>query len=257
MASFMTPPSAHSGAAGELRAQDAVLHRTAIAGPATVVSSPGSTAIPVIHAPAAVDGELQPAAMPSSPDHREEMQRQPDFSSAESPGSFPASRAFAKQAIARRTVGGGMAMQRHAGVGEGMPASPSRAASGRMDTTVRPLVLAHGMQHVRQLQRMVAAIGEGESARGGITRLTGEAYGASTHSFPLARRETPEDQYGVVPAPHRGPGGIHGVPDNEGTAAESSAGKPDADEMAEQAWRLISERLVIEQERRGLTQWHR
>jgi hypothetical protein len=257
MASFMTPPSAHSGAAGELRAQDAVLHRTAIAGPAAVVSGPGSTVIPVIHAPAAVDGELQPAAMPSSPGHREEVQRQPDFSSAESPASFPASRTFAKQAIARRTVGGGMAMQRHAGVGEGMSASLSRAASGRMDTTVRPLVLAHGMQYVRQLQRMVAAIGEGESARGGIMRLTGEAAGASTHSFPSARRETPEDQYGVVPAPNQGGGGSHGVPDNEGAAAESSAGKPDADEMAEQAWRLISERLVIEQERRGLTQWHR
>jgi hypothetical protein len=150
-----------------------------------------------------------------------------------------------------------MAVLRHAGFDEGVPADPSRGASGRMDAAVRPLVPAHGIQQVRQLQRMVAAIGEGGSAPGRIMRFTGEAAGASTHPLPLARQEAPEDQYGVVPAPHRGAGGIHGVPGNEVMAAESSVGKPDADEMAEQAWRLISERLVIEQERRGLAQWHR
>jgi hypothetical protein len=148
-------------------------------------------------------------------------------------------------------------MRRHAGFDEEMPANPSRAASGWMDATARPLVLANGVQQVRQLQRMEASIGEGEAALARLMRFAEDANSAGAHSLPLARQEAPEDRYGVVPAPHLGAGGVRATPHSEVAAAESSVGKPDADEMAEQTWRLISERLVIEQERRGLAQWSR
>jgi hypothetical protein len=67
----------------------------------------------------------------------------------------------------------------------------------------------------------------------------------------------PEDLYGVVPVPGDHPGGMHTTSHkNEGTQTTgSSSGGADPDEVAEQAWRIIAKRLVIEQERRGLTKW--
>jgi hypothetical protein len=143
------------------------------------------------------------------------------------------------------------------GLDEGEPASLSRTASSRADVE-RPLVLVPRIPQMQQMQRMEAGTQGGEAAVWGrIMRATDDADGGSAHSFPLARQESPEDRYGVVPAPFQSPRGAHGAPGGEVAAAESSAGKPDTDEMAAQTWRLISEQLMIEQERRGLTSWHR
>jgi hypothetical protein len=184
------------------------------------------------------------------------MQRLPRFASATSAGSpalFPVFQTFAMQAGPWSARRDGM----EAGFDEGKPASPSRAVSRSADTAARPFVPAHRAPQVRQVQRAEAGMGERGTEWSQIMRLADDANGGAIHSLPLARQEAPEDRYGLVPAPHSGPGGVRGAPGSEVAAAESSIGKPDADEMAEQTWRLISERLVIEQERRGLASWSR
>jgi hypothetical protein len=194
--------------------------------------------------------------MTASHGYPEMVQRQSRFASAASAGSpalFPVFRTFAMQAHPWTTRRDGMEM----GFDEGKPATPSRAVSRWADTAVRPFVLAHRAPQARQAQRAEAGMGEGEAAWDRIMRVVDDASGGAIRSLPLARQEAPEDRYGVVPAPHSGPAKVHGVPGSEAAAAESSIGKPDADEIAEQAWRLISERLVIEQERRGLASWSR
>jgi hypothetical protein len=248
-------PGAPSSTTGEWQTRDATLRRAATASPATV-SGPGFATIPVIHAPTAVDGALRPDTLPSSDSYPEIVQRKSRFASQASAGSpalFPVFRAFGMQAGPWTAGRDGM----EAGFDEGKPASPSRAVSRWTDTAARPFVLAHRAPQVRRAQRAEAGMGEGEAAWSQIMRLTDDANGGAIHSLPLARQEAPEDRYGLVPAPHSGPGGVRGAPGSEGAAAESSIGKPDADEMAEQTWRLISERLVIEQERRGLASWSR
>lgn len=61
----------------------------------------------------------------------------------------------------------------------------------------------------------------------------------------------PEDRYGVVSPAESAETRV--LPEQ---APSGSAPKgPDPEEIAEQAWRMIAERLVIEQERRGLTRW--
>jgi hypothetical protein len=194
--------------------------------------------------------------MTASYGYPEIMQRQPRFASAASAKSstlFPVFRNFAMQApqwMARPD-------RMEAGFDEGKPARASRAVSRWADTAARPFVLARGGPQARQAQRMEAGMGEGEAAWSQIMRLVDDADDRAIRSLPLARQEAPEERYGLVPAPHPVPGGVRGAPGSEVAAAESSIGKPDADEIAEQAWRLISERLVIEQERRGLAPWSR
>jgi hypothetical protein len=84
-------------------------------------------------------------------------------------------------------------------------------------------------------------------------RVSGDTTGASTHSpYPA----TPEDRYGVVPAPNEISRQASGVlPGEASRTAVSPSGQPDSDEIAEHAWRMMAERLVIEQERRGLAKW--
>lgn len=240
---------------GELRASDAALRRTAIASP---VSASGSIAVPV-HPPAAGIGESWSAATPSWHGYQEAVQRKPNSAPAGSPALSPVlspvSRIFAMQAHPWRKGRDRL----EASPDEGTPANPSRAASSWADTATagRPLVLIPRIPQMPQMQRMEAGMGDGGAAWGRIMRVADDARGGSAHSFPLARQETPEDRYGVVPAPSQGPAGVHGAPGSKVAAAETSTGKPDTDEMAAQTWRLISERLVIEQERRGLAPWHR
>lgn len=255
LAGLVHLPGERLSTMGELRASDAALRRTAIASP---VSASGSIAVPV-HPPAAGIGESWSAATPSWHGCREAVQRKPNSAPAGSPALSPVlspvSRIFAMQAHPWSRERDRL----EAGPDEGTPANPSRAASSRADTATagRPLVLIPRIPQMPQMQRMEAGMGDGEAAWGRIMRVADDARGGSAHSFPLARQETPEDRYGVVPAPSQSPAGVHGVPGSEVAAAETSTGKPDADEMAAQTWRLISERLVIEQERRGLAPWHR
>lgn len=88
---------------------------------------------------------------------------------------------------------------------------------------------------------------------GQLMRTTGEMASAPAYSLSSA---TPEDRYGVVPAPHEGLREAHSTSDSKtpGIGAPSR-GEPDPEEIAEQAWRIMVERLVIEQERRGLAKW--
>ena len=69
----------------------------------------------------------------------------------------------------------------------------------------------------------------------------------------------PEDRYGVVPAPYQVSRQVSdALPDKVGKASSktvSPSGEPDSDEIAEHAWRSMMERLIIEQERRGLAKW--
>lgn len=254
LAGLVHLPGERPGTMGELRGSDAALRRTAIASP---VSASGSIAVPV-HPPAAGIGESWPAATPSWHGNQEAVQRKPNSAPAGSPALSPvlspASRIFAMQAHPWSRGRDRL----EAGPDEGTLANPSRAASSRADTATagRPLVLIPRIPQMPQMQRMEAGMGDGEAAWGRIMRAD-DARGGSAHSFPLTRQETPEDRYGVVPAPSQGQAGVHGVPGSEVAAAETSTGKPDTDEMAAQTWRLISERLVIEQERRGLAPWHR
>ncbi|MGH8683742.1 MAG: hypothetical protein ACREUM_00165, partial [Nitrosospira sp.] len=90
---------------------------------------------------------------------------------------------------------------------------------------------------------------------GQLMRASGDAASASAYS-PLPA--TPEDRHGVVPAPREGLREIDGAPGSEtfGITAPSQ-GEHDPEEIAEQAWRIMMERLVIEQERRGLAEWNR
>ncbi|WP_090368766.1 hypothetical protein [Nitrosospira sp. Nl5] len=86
-----------------------------------------------------------------------------------------------------------------------------------------------------------------------LMRATGDTAGASAYSPSSA---TSEDRYGVVPVPREGVREAHVAPGG-GTSgiAAPVPGEPDPDEIAEQAWRIMMERLVIEQERRGLAKW--
>lgn len=86
-----------------------------------------------------------------------------------------------------------------------------------------------------------------------LMRASGGTTGASTHfSYPA----TPEDRYGVVPAPNEiSRQASDALPGEASRTAVSPSGQPDSDEIAEHAWRMMAERLVIEQERRGLAKW--
>lgn len=86
-----------------------------------------------------------------------------------------------------------------------------------------------------------------------LMRATGETAGISAYSPSSA---TSEDRYGVVPVSREGVREAHGAPGGETSGIAAPAlGEPDPDEIAEQAWRIMTERLVIEQERRGLAKW--
>ena len=69
-------------------------------------------------------------------------------------------------------------------------------------------------------------------------------------------RELPEDRHGLVSPPNDTSHQLNAALSRETpSAAASRSGEPDADEIAEHAWRLTMERLFIEQERRGLAKW--
>jgi hypothetical protein len=70
-----------------------------------------------------------------------------------------------------------------------------------------------------------------------------------------AAPDRPEERYGLVSPPGQ-PGNATVARTGEGNKAQQSgAGQIDAEEIAEQVWRIMAERLVIEQERRGYAQW--
>lgn len=87
---------------------------------------------------------------------------------------------------------------------------------------------------------------------GQLMRATDDKASAPAYSLSST---TPEDRYGVVPAPHEGLREAHGASDRETPGIAAPSREPDPEEMAEQAWRIMVERLVIEQERRGLAKW--
>lgn len=71
----------------------------------------------------------------------------------------------------------------------------------------------------------------------------------------LAISDHPEDRYGLV-SPSSGPVAAQSTqPSDAKKMPESKLAQPDLDETVEQAWRIMTERLVIEQERRGLAKW--
>ncbi len=68
--------------------------------------------------------------------------------------------------------------------------------------------------------------------------------------------DLPEDRHGVVPAPYQVSRQVSDdLPGKASRTAVSPSSEPDSDEIAEHAWRLMMERLIIEQERRGLAKW--
>jgi hypothetical protein len=77
---------------------------------------------------------------------------------------------------------------------------------------------------------------------------------SSEEASALTASDRPEDRYGLASPPsesvitqvNRG---------GKATTPESAPGQLDPDETVEQAWRIMTERLVIEQERRGLAKW--
>jgi hypothetical protein len=70
-----------------------------------------------------------------------------------------------------------------------------------------------------------------------------------------AAPDRPEEQYGLVSPPGQ-PGNAMVARTGEGNKTQQSgAGQIDDEEIAEQVWRIMAERLVIEQERRGYAQW--
>lgn len=86
-----------------------------------------------------------------------------------------------------------------------------------------------------------------------LMRASGDTTATATHfSYPA----TPEDRYGVVPAPNEiSRQASDALPREASPTAAFPSGQPDSDEIAEHAWRIMAERLVIEQERRGLAKW--
>lgn len=70
--------------------------------------------------------------------------------------------------------------------------------------------------------------------------------------------DLPADRHGVVPAPYQVSRQVSDTPPGKAGmsgAAVSPSGEPDTGEIAEHAWRSMMERLIIEQERRGLAKW--
>lgn len=83
-----------------------------------------------------------------------------------------------------------------------------------------------------------------------LMRAPGEAVSSLPYS------DLPEDRYGLVPAPNEDSRRMSNARASEAPHTHPSApGEPGSDEIAEHAWRIMMERLVIEQERRGLTKW--
>jgi hypothetical protein len=71
----------------------------------------------------------------------------------------------------------------------------------------------------------------------------------------LATIDRAEDRYGLV-SPSSEPLRTASTSAGDGNKApESGPAQPDPDETAEHVWRMMAERLVIEQERRGLAKW--
>lgn len=71
------------------------------------------------------------------------------------------------------------------------------------------------------------------------------------------RPDSDGERYGVVPAPHDHSSNMNNDHHSHKASGvtESSSGGSNADEVAERAWRIMAERLVIERERRGLAKW--
>ncbi|WP_143053064.1 hypothetical protein [Nitrosovibrio tenuis] len=88
-----------------------------------------------------------------------------------------------------------------------------------------------------------------------LMRLSSEGAGAGAGASALATPDRPEDRYGLA-SPSSEPVVAQVIPASESKKTpESKPGQLDADETVEQAWRIMTERLVIEQERRGLAKW--
>ena len=72
-------------------------------------------------------------------------------------------------------------------------------------------------------------------------------------------QDFPENRHGVVPAPYQVSrqvsDALPGKADKTSSTVVSPSGEPDSEEIAEHAWRLMMEQLIIEQERRGLAKW--
>lgn len=68
-----------------------------------------------------------------------------------------------------------------------------------------------------------------------------------------AAPESVEDQYRLLSPP--GQAANTTAHTGEGNKAQQPAGQIDTEEIAERVWRIMAERLVIEQERRGLAKW--
>jgi hypothetical protein len=67
--------------------------------------------------------------------------------------------------------------------------------------------------------------------------------------------DRPEERYGIVSPPGE-PIRTEAAHTGEANGAlPSGAGQTDPEEIAERVWRMMAERLVIEQERRGLAKW--
>jgi hypothetical protein len=65
----------------------------------------------------------------------------------------------------------------------------------------------------------------------------------------------PEDRYGLVSPPTETRGEHAARATHANDLSGPGTGEPDPEEIAEHAWRIMAERLVIEQERRGLAKW--
>lgn len=65
----------------------------------------------------------------------------------------------------------------------------------------------------------------------------------------------PEDRYGLVSPPSETRGEHAARSGDANNLSRPGIGKSEPEEIAEHAWRIMAERLVIEQERRGLAKW--
>ena len=112
----------------------------------------------------------------------------------------------------------------------GDPGTFGKSKSGAVE---RPLAMVQRMRMPAQLMRMLSE------------RTSDEPH-----------HDLLEDRHGVVPAPYQVSRQVSdAIPDKASGTAASPSGKPDFEEIAEHAWRMMAERLVIEQERRGLAKW--
>lgn len=157
-------------------------------------------------------------------------------------------------AISRRINGGTTATARPAGI-ERLGIT-NASASGRTEAHAFSDPSGVASSQRTSLWHSNQAAGVAERPLVAVQRVPSKLMDAP-HETPNVMRnpDRPEDRYGVVSPANEVSGETRVVPGGAPSTAAAAQQVSDPEEIAEQAWRMIAERLVIEQERRGLTKW--